>query len=174
MKINELFDLGILPGISESFNKVLNYKLIHSEKFKDIEGNWYALETDPELEVATESRIFNNERIGEVSFYYPSSGFSAINKFDVGEAIGILSTVIEICKIQKVDTWYFSAKTKHSAGKKELLKRTSLYFRVAKKMAAVLNWNFKVFSTSNGDNVYIVSKFSITTKKIYQYAKFSN
>jgi hypothetical protein len=127
------------------------------------------IDSDEPLLVGIQSLIFEDEKIAEVSFYHPDSEFKQLNRFDVGGVSGIIATVIDICKnTPYVNVWYFSAKMHPYTTAKELSKRSSLYLRVSKRLAAELGLNFRTFSAM-GNNFFVLSKDVISNDKIKRY-----
>ena len=163
--------------LSESLDKIIDYKLVKTISQSGVEGFWYEIQSEPKLTVAMQLLSFQDKNVAEVSFYSEKTEFQALRKFNSGEAGSVLGTVIDICEKQKdVDIWFFSAKFVRNLNRteqqdvEEFSKRKSLYIRVSQRYARQHSLFFKTFSHGS-HQFYIVSQEEVNKEFIIAFSK---
>lgn len=109
---------------------------------------------------------FDGKKITQVLFWPKGKmDFSLVNEFTSKESMGIFSTIVKLAKenLIKSDAVFCSAKISNNAEAKELERRTSLYQRIALKVAKELHWYLAKY-TYEGDPILVLSK--VKTNKV--------
>jgi hypothetical protein len=153
--------------IMEVFDQTLPYKLTNKQKTSNSIVFIYTINnTDPVIYVQIKVVQYNNQLVGEVSFFTKETSFEltgASNEFS------IIGTVIHICELlPAVKIWYFSAKFGNDSDAIINQKRTKIYSIIAKKLAVKRSLNYKSINIA-GDTIYILSDNTINNNQIIHF-----
>jgi hypothetical protein len=181
VKLEEIKPIDITKEIMESFDRVLPYTSDGDFISGGAKIFVYSIEgIEPVIKILVKTKIIQNLKIGELSFFTNERDFELLNVFSSGIALSIIATVIDLGKkfIPQLDVIFFTSKIlvqddeapdDYKKASKEVKTKSRLYSRLAKRVAEENNLTYQSFTFKEDSGFVLTKEQEITKADITAY-----